>query len=407
MNQGASLDTGASGLPTVLANDTDADSPATSLKAALGTGPGHASAFVLNADGSFSYTPEAGFAGTDTFTYKANDGTWAGPPSAAMSPDSNEITVSIAVVDTTPPVVTLSIPAPDGLGGYFVSTPVRVTVSATDASGVTAFACADGETAIAAGSVTGLGSSTARGSLSVSGTGTHALICTATNGAGNTGAAAGSANTGTVKIDVVPPTAAITTPVNDGVYVLNASVTASYACADPAPGSGLASCNGTVAVGSRINTSSVGSKTFALTATDVAGNQTTTTYNYLVVYPATISPLKSSANLVSAVPVSWQLRDALGLSISSLTTLLKMESVFNGAVPATGVCVASTTGIRQELYSPATGATGGSDFRLVTGGYRFNWDTTTALGTGEGCYTVLISLNDGSAPKLTTAVQLK
>ena len=68
------------------------------------------------------------------------------------------------------------------------------------------------------------------------------------------------------------------------------------------------------------------------------------------------------------MPVSWVLKDALGANISSLTTLVKMESVFNGAVPAGG-CVASSVGTKALLYSPATGATGGSDFRLVSGGY--------------------------------------
>ena len=48
------------------------------LTAVLVTAPGQhdvagAGAFVLNADGSFSYTPNAGFSGTDTFTYKASD----------------------------------------------------------------------------------------------------------------------------------------------------------------------------------------------------------------------------------------------------------------------------------------------------------------------------------------------
>jgi hypothetical protein len=47
-----------------------------------------------------------------------------------------------------------------------------------------------------------------------------------------------------------------------------------------------------------------------------------------------------------------------------------MESVFNGAVPAGG-CVASSVGTKVNLYDPATGAKGGSDFRLVSGGYRF------------------------------------
>ena len=59
-------------LPGVLANDYDLNGEA--LSAALITPPTHAQAFALNADGSFSYTPTAGYRGLDTFTYKANDG---------------------------------------------------------------------------------------------------------------------------------------------------------------------------------------------------------------------------------------------------------------------------------------------------------------------------------------------
>ena len=42
---------------------------------------------TLNADGSFTYTPNANFNGTDSFTYTANDGT----------ADSNVATVTITV----------------------------------------------------------------------------------------------------------------------------------------------------------------------------------------------------------------------------------------------------------------------------------------------------------------------
>ncbi|MDO8629540.1 MAG: tandem-95 repeat protein, partial [Phycisphaerales bacterium] len=63
------------GAPGVLGNDNDIDTPAASLTAILVTGPSHAASFTLNADGSFSYTPAANFNGTDTFTYKVNDGT--------------------------------------------------------------------------------------------------------------------------------------------------------------------------------------------------------------------------------------------------------------------------------------------------------------------------------------------
>ena len=120
----------------------------------------------------------------------------------------------------------------------------------------------------------------------------------------------------------------------------------------------------------------------------------------------TIGPLKTPAQLGSAVPVSWTLKNQSGAAVINLDTLVKMESVFNGA-PGRGGCVASCTGTKKTLYSPASGATGGSDFRIVAGGYQFNWDTTSANSTGKGCYTLLLTLNDGSAPKLTTPVQLK
>ena len=56
----------------VLANDTDPQ-PNTSLTAQLVSGPSHGS-LTLESDGSFSYTPTAGFKGTDSFTYMANNG---------------------------------------------------------------------------------------------------------------------------------------------------------------------------------------------------------------------------------------------------------------------------------------------------------------------------------------------
>src|SRR5262249_62013629 len=55
----------------VLANDTDANGDA--LTAVLVSGPAHGT-LTLNANGSFTYTPAAGYAGADSFTYKANDG---------------------------------------------------------------------------------------------------------------------------------------------------------------------------------------------------------------------------------------------------------------------------------------------------------------------------------------------
>ena len=59
------------GAPGVLGNDTDADG--NSLTALLVTGPANGS-LSLNTNGGFTYTPNAGFSGTNTFTYRATDG---------------------------------------------------------------------------------------------------------------------------------------------------------------------------------------------------------------------------------------------------------------------------------------------------------------------------------------------
>ncbi|MDH5711725.1 MAG: Ig-like domain-containing protein [Gammaproteobacteria bacterium] len=57
--------------PGVLANDTDADGDALTAVLVNTTGNG---VLTLNANGSFSYTPNTGFSGSDSFTYQANDG---------------------------------------------------------------------------------------------------------------------------------------------------------------------------------------------------------------------------------------------------------------------------------------------------------------------------------------------
>jgi VCBS repeat-containing protein len=67
-----------------LGNDADPDGDP--LTAVLVTGPSHGS-LTLNANGSFSYTPAANFADSDSFTYRASDG----------SLNSNPVTVTITV----------------------------------------------------------------------------------------------------------------------------------------------------------------------------------------------------------------------------------------------------------------------------------------------------------------------
>ncbi len=93
-NENQTLNVPAAG---VLANDTDAEHDP--LTAAKVSNPAHGSV-TLNSNGSFAYTPNTGYAGPDSFTYRANDG----------SANSNTATVSLnvrataatAVVNTPP-----------------------------------------------------------------------------------------------------------------------------------------------------------------------------------------------------------------------------------------------------------------------------------------------------------------
>lgn len=57
--------------PGLLANDSDVEGA--TLTASLFSGPVHGSV-TLQSDGSFVYTPTAGYYGSDTFTYRAHDG---------------------------------------------------------------------------------------------------------------------------------------------------------------------------------------------------------------------------------------------------------------------------------------------------------------------------------------------
>ena len=80
-------------VPGVLVNDTDIDGDV--LTATLVTDVSDGT-LVLNADGSFTYTPDADFFGVVTFTYMANDGT----------DPSNVVTVTITVNDVPDEPVT-------------------------------------------------------------------------------------------------------------------------------------------------------------------------------------------------------------------------------------------------------------------------------------------------------------
>jgi VCBS repeat-containing protein len=78
--------------PGLLGNDSDIDGD--TLTAVLVSNVSHGT-LTLNANGFFAYTAESGFVGTDSFTYKANDGIG----------DSATVTVTIEVTLPEPPTI--------------------------------------------------------------------------------------------------------------------------------------------------------------------------------------------------------------------------------------------------------------------------------------------------------------
>jgi VCBS repeat-containing protein len=108
--------------PGVLGNDSDAEGDP--LTAELVTGPANG-VLVLNADGSFSYTPNEGFIGSDTFTYQANDGLGLG----------NVATVTLTV---TPEGTTLPIAAEDDAYAVAAETTLSVDLPGVLANDVDA-----------------------------------------------------------------------------------------------------------------------------------------------------------------------------------------------------------------------------------------------------------------------------
>jgi hypothetical protein len=88
--------------------------------------------------------------------------------------------------------------------------------------------------------------------------------------------------TRTAAIDNAPPTITIAKPADGESFRVGERASASYSCADDSFGTGIAACSGPVPSGARIDTASPGTKTFAVTASDLAGNTATLTHIYVV-----------------------------------------------------------------------------------------------------------------------------
>lgn len=108
----------------VLTNDSDLESP--TLNAVVVSGPANG-ILTLNSNGSFTYTPNANWNGTETFTYKANDGT----------DNSNVATVTIAItpINDAPNNSAVTLPTILKDSGAHLITQAQLLANALDVDG--------------------------------------------------------------------------------------------------------------------------------------------------------------------------------------------------------------------------------------------------------------------------------
>ena len=197
--------------------------------------------------------------------------------------------------------------------------------------------------------------------------------------------------------DEIPPEITINSPTDDGVYFLYQSLAADWSATDAF--SGLKSTTGTVPTGETIDTSSVGVKTFSVTATDNADNSITKTVFYTIAYDflGILPPVKidgsSAFKSGRTIPVKFRIADADGNVVSDASATLTFQSINDGGTLDDGVEAISTSSASE-----------GNAFRYDTEDdlYIFNMNTK---GMDAGTYQLNINLDDGTVKTVEVSLE--
>jgi hypothetical protein len=192
--------------------------------------------------------------------------------------------------------------------------------------------------------------------------------------------------------DTTAPTITMTTPSNGTTYLLGQSINADYACHDEDSGSGLASCVGTVANGSPIDTGSVGSKSFTVNAADNAGNPASLTHNYSVIYnfsgffqPVDNLPTLNTVKAGAGIAVKFSLSGNQGLN------------VLVAGYPISQPIACASGNPQDAIETTVTASNSSLSYDLATDTYTYVWKTNKSW-TGS-CRQLIVKLSDGTEHK--------
>jgi DNA/RNA endonuclease G (NUC1)/fibronectin type 3 domain-containing protein len=367
-----------------------ANATANPLTYTIVSGPSHGS--LTGSSGSETYTPVPDFNGTDTFTYKVNDGTH----------DSNTATVTITVLEANdPPVATndsktatsgaqLSFPSSD-LSANDSPGPANESTQTLTVTAVTATASTNGVVSLSSGTVSYTSTTGYTGPASFTYT-----VC-------DNGITAGLSDPrcadGTVNVTVsaapathftvtIPANVTSGTPFNATVTALDASnatvtgytgtvhFTSSSAGTLPANYTFVAGDNGTHTFSVTLTTTGSQSVTATDTVTAITGSGNTTVSappatHLSVTLPATVTSGASFNVTVTAL-------DASNATVPSYTGTVHFTSTSAGTLPGDYTFVAGDNG--THTFS-VTLTTAGSQSVTAT-------DTVTASINGSGNTTV-------------------
>jgi len=194
-----------------------------------------------------------------------------------------------------------------------------------------------------------------------------------------------SALAGTQLRDMTPPVINITTPDDGATYLLNQIVTAEWS-SDDGTGTGVASESETVP----IDTSTVGQKTFTVTATDYAKNVTNKSVTYTVSYdwdgffrPVDNLPTLNATKAGSAIPVKFSLSGYQGLNIFATGYPKSIPIPCDGAAPVGEIEVTVTAGGSSLNYDADADQ------------YIYVWKTNKAWA--GSCRQLEVKLDDGTS----------